>query len=274
MSRITVFECPGTSVAASMAGHTIYVPPEEIAKNSFYKGLDPDVFQYVFVQGYSNVIKPMGPSVAQGVQILTDYINNPSVTPGKFALIGTSQGALITSQIVKKLVAGTIPRAADCLGAFHFGNPAREAGMAFPGAASVPGGRGIANSSYRLSSTPSWVWEFANPGDPVCTNDWTSFVGGMRETTFTNMLTSFDGTLDSLSDVGQLAQDLVDMMSFGLTSALDMALYHNGYDSPTYKPGAGDPRTAVQIVIDYLNKIAGPSYRPDGWSTTLRPPTS
>ena len=274
MSKITVFECPGTSVAASMAGHTIYVPPEEIAKNSFYKGLDPDVFSYVFVQGYTNVIKPMGPSVAQGVQILTDYINNPSITPGKFALIGTSQGALITSQIVKKLVAGTIPRLADCIGSFHYGNPAREQGKAFPGAASIPGGRGISNSTYRLTSTPSWVWEFANPGDPVCTNDPTTLIGPVRETVFNNLLTSWDGRLDSLSDVADIANDIIGMMSFAVTAGIEMQLYHCGYDSPTYKPGAGDPRTGVQIVIDYLNKVAGPSYRPDGWSTTLRPPTS
>lgn len=273
MDRITVFECPGTSVQASVTGQTVYVPPEEIAKNAFYKGLDPDIFQYVFVQGYSNVIKPMGPSVAKGVQILTDYINDRTVTPGKFAMVGTSQGAMIVSQVVKKLVSGEIPRLADCLGSFHFGNPARQAGRAFPGAATIQPGQGVSNSSYRLSSTPSWVWEFAAPGDPVCTNDPNNLIGQLREGAFNNLLTSWDGNLNSLSDLADIANDILGMMSFGVTSAIEMALYHNGYDSPDYKPAASDTRTAVQIVIDYLNKQAGPRYREGGWSTYLIAPT-
>lgn len=274
MSRITVFELPGTSVQASVAGHTIYVPPEEIAKNSFYKGLDPDIFNYVFVQGYTNMIKPMGPSVTKGVEILSNYLTDGVTAPGQFAVIGTSQGALIASQVAKKLISGEIPRINDCIGFFHFGNPAREAGKAFPGAATVPGGHGVATSAYRLTNTPSWIWEFANPGDPVCTNDSSTWLGQVREQSFTNLLTSWDGNLDSLSDLVDIANDILDMLSFGIVDGLEMALYHLGYDSPDYKPGLNDTRTAVQIVIDYLNKIAGPKYRADGWSTTLKIPAA
>lgn len=274
MARITVFECPGTSVAASQVGHSLYVPPEDIARNVFYKGLDPDVFKYVFVQGYANIIKPMGPSVAQGIEILSGYIADTTLTPGKFAVIGTSQGALIASQVAKKLISGEINRLSDCIGFFHYGNPARQAGRAFPGAAAVAPGNGIATAAYRLTNTPSWIWEFANPGDPVCCNNPSTLVGQVREATFSNLLSSWDGNLDSLSDVADIANDIIGMMSFGVTAGLDMALYHLGYDGPTYQPGLNDSRTGVQIVIDYLNTVAGPSFRADGWSTTLQSPTA
>lgn len=269
MSRITVYEVPGTSVENSMTGVTNYITPEEIAAGPLYQGLDPDVFDYIFIQGHSNVIKPMGPSITKGVQILSDYITSRS---GKFAIVGTSQGALIGSQVVKKLISGEINRQSDCVGAFFLGNPAREQGKAFPGASSIPGGHGIATAAYRLTNTPSWVWEFANPGDPVCTNDTTQFIGQIRESTFTNLLTAWDGTFDSLSDVFDIAKDIVDMLSFGIVDGIEMALYHNGYEN--LKPITGDNRNPYQIIIDRLNTIAGPTVRADGWSTTLRYPTS
>lgn len=269
--KITVFEVPGTSVENSMTGVTHYIPPEEIYKNKLYQGLDPDIFDYVFIQGHANVIKPMGPSVAKGVEILTNYINT---TSGKFAVVGTSQGALIATQVAKKIASGEIDRSADNVGFFMFGNPGRKAGTAFPGAASVAPGQGIANSTYRFSTTPSWVWEFANPGDPVCTNDPSLWIGQVREATFNNLLTSWDGQLDSLSDLADIANDIVGMMSFGVTAGIEMSLFHCGYDSLDYKPALNDTRSAFQLVIDYLNTIAGPRYRSDGWSTTLLYPTS
>lgn len=270
MSKITVYEVPGTSVQNSITGVANYITPAEIAKGPFYQGLDPDVFDYVFVQGHSNVIKPMGPSITKGVQILTDYINSK---PGKFALVGTSQGALIASQVFKKLQSGEINRMSDCVGCFFFGNPARQAGRAFPGAASIPAGHGIATTAFRLTNTPDIVWEFANPGDPVCTNT-DDFIGQLREQTFTNLLNAWDGTFDSINDVFDIAKDIVDMFSFAVVDGIEMAFYHNAYAEATYTPGLNDTRTAVQIAIDQLNKVAGPKYRVDGWSTTLRVPTS
>lgn len=271
MERITVYELPGTSVQASITGQLQYITPQEVAKNPFYQGLDPDAFAYVFVQGYSNMIKPMGPSVTKGVDILTNYITQ---TPGKFAVIGTSQGALIASQVFKKLMNNTLPRLSDCVGFFLMGNPARQEGRAFPGATTVAAGRGVANSSYRLSNTTDLVWEFANPGDPVCTNIHTTTVGQAREAAFNNMLTSWDGNLDSLSDIAAIANDLVGMFSFATTSALDMILYHMSYGTPDWKPISGDNRNSVQIVIDRLNKVAAPRVRSDGWSTTLVGPVA
>lgn len=267
---INVYECPGTNVAATISGQMQFITPEEIAKGDFYQGLDVDAFNYVFIQGYANSLKPLLPSVTKGVELVAANIN---ANAGKFALIGTSQGALIQSLVYKKLKSGEIPRLSDCIGVFLFGNPAREAGKGFPGQSPVPGGHGIATASFRLTNTINdpLVWEFANPGDPVCTNG-DDPVGQIREAAFSSMLTSFDGTLDSISDVLQIAQDLAGWFSFGVTSAPGMALFHNAYNS--YKPIVGDNRTATQIVVDRLNTFAGPVYRADGWSTVLQGPTS
>lgn len=271
MPKINVYECPGTNVNATVSGQMQYITPAEIALGDFYKGLDPNVFNYNFIQGYANSLKPLQPSVDSGVAIVTQKITENS---GKFALIGTSQGALIQSLVYKKLKNGQIPgRLADCVGVFLYGNPAREAGKAFPGASTIPSGHGIATTAFRLTGTvsDSLVWEFANPGDPVCTNG-DDLVSQIREGAFTSLLTGFDGTLDSISDVLQIATDLAGWFSFGATAAIGMVRFHNDYNS--YKPIAGDNRTATQIAVDYLNTIAGPYYRDDGWSTTLRAPTA
>lgn len=265
---ITVFELPGTNVEASISGQYQYIPPEVWQANDFAQGLDPQVFNYVFIQGHINNIKPMLPSIQQGMTILEQAINS---TAGQFAIIGTSQGALIASQIVKKLYSGEINRLADCVGCFFFGNPARQSGRAFPGASSVSPGQGIASSSWRLSNTTNLVWEFANPGDPVACNG-TDLLGQARTASFDNLLTSWDGTLDSLSDVTAIAEDIVGFLGFAVLSGPLMLIYHNDYD--TWQPVTGDSRTAFQIVIDYLNTLVAPANRSDGWATTLKVPTS
>lgn len=269
--RITVYEVPGTSVSNSMTGQTAYITPEEIAAGPLYQGLDPQVFDYIFIQGHSNVIKPMGPSITKGVQILSDYITTRS---GKFAIVGTSQGALIGSQVVKKLISGELAGLSNCVGAFFIGNPAREQGRAFPGATSIPGGHGIATSAYRLTNTPSWVWEFANPGDPVATNDTTQWIGQIREQTFSNLLTAWDGTFDSISDIFDIAKDIVDMLSFAIVDGIEMGFFHTDNAYNNLHPISGDNRNPYQIIIDRLNTFAAPTVRADGWSTTLRVPTS
>lgn len=264
---ITVFEIPGTNVQASITGQYQYIPPETWQQNPFYQGLDPSAFDYVFVQGHINNIKPLLPSVTQGVTILTDLINS---TPGKFAIIGTSQGALVSSLVFKKLMSGEINRLADCVGIFHFGNPARQSGRAFPGATSVAPGAGVASTTYRLSNTTDLVWEFANPGDPVCCN--TGPTAAARTATFDNLMTSWDGNFDSLSDIFAIANDIVGMFSFAVLSGPEMLIYHNNYDSLKFI--AGDDRTGQQIVVDYLNTLVAPVYRSDGWATTLTLPTA
>lgn len=271
MAKIKVYECVGTDVAASITGQMqTYTYEQLLASNQLATGLDPDSFEHVFIQGYMNQIKPLQPSVDKGVQIVTQNINANS---GQFALVGTSQGAMIMSLIFKKLMSGEINRLSDCVGVFLLGNPLRQAGRAFPGATSIPPGHGIAPASMRLTNTTSLVWEFANPGDPVCTNG-DDLVSQAREGAFMNLLTSWDGKLDSLDDVVAIANDIVNFFSFTVTTGVGMALYHNVYGQANYYPIAGDSRNAFQIIIDQLNTKIAPVYRSDGWSTTLKLPTS
>lgn len=269
MAKIRVYECVGTDVAASITGKMqTYTYEQLLASNKLATGLDTASFEHVFIQGYMNNIKPLQPSVDKGVQLVTNQINSNA---GQFALVGTSQGAIIQSTIFKKMMTGEINRLSDCVGVFLLGNPLRQAGRAFPGATSIPPGHGIAPASLRLTNTTSLVWEFANPGDPVCTNG-DDPVSQIREATFNNLLTAWDGQLDSLNDVVAIAQDVVGFFSFALTSGVGMALYHNVYGDETYRPIAGDNRSAFQIIIDHLNTKIAPSYRSDGWSTTLKLP--
>lgn len=273
MTRLTVFECPGTNVEASLTGTMQFISPDEISENLLYKGLDTTVFNYIFIQGYSNQIKPILPSVEKGVEIVGEYIKAGS---GPFALVGTSQGAMIMSMVYKKLVSGELPRLADCVGVFLIANPAREQGKSIPGG-SVSPGHGIVPEEYRLTGTINdlLVWEFAHPDDPVCSN----FSGRAgdpalseaREAAFTSLLTTFDGSLDEWNDFGQIFQDVLGLFTLAAFAGPRMLLYHSDYDN--FFPIPGDGRNTFQVLIDHLNTIVGPVYRDDGWSTVIRMPT-
>lgn len=270
MAKIRVYECVGTDVAASITGQMqSYTYEQLLANNKLATGLDPESFDHVFIQGYMNSIKPLQPSVDKGVELVTSQITSNA---GQFALVGTSQGAMIQSIIFQRLMSGQINRLSDCVGVFLLGNPLRQAGRAFPGATSIPPGHGIAPANKRLTNTTSLVWEFANPGDPVCTNG-DDLLSQAREGAFNNLLTAWDGKLDSLDDVAAIANDIVGFFSFAATTGVGMALYHNVYGEETYRPIAGDNRSAFQIIIDQLNTKIAPSYRSDGWSTTLKLPS-
>lgn len=268
MPKIKVYECIGTDVAASITGQMqSYTYAQLLEGNKLATGLDTDSFEHVFIQGYMNNVKPMQPSVDKGVDIVTNYINSNA---GQFALVGTSQGAMIQSIVFQRLMSGQINRLSDCVGIFLLGNPMRQAGRSFPGGPFVSG-HGIAPAAKRLSNTTSLVWEFANPGDPVCTNG-DDFISLSREAAFNNLLTSWDGKLDSLDDIVDIAEDIVNFFSLGITTAAPMLLYHNVYGNETYRPISGDNRSAFQIIIDQLNTKIAPVYRSDGWSTTLKLP--
>lgn len=282
-----VYECVGTSVANSITPEIVlgalfnftspagrapqYYGPADIEKFDFALGLDTNIFQYNLIQGYINAIFPLNVSVQQGVDLVTAAINKNA---GKFILIGTSQGAMIQSLIFKKLMSGEINRLGDCLGVFNFGNPLRQAGRAFPGASYIPYGHGIAPANLRLTNTTNLVWEFANDngsgtatGDPVCTNGDDS-QSLDRETVFKLLLTDWNGFAAGIfSGLGPL-EEIIGALTLGS----GMGAYHNEYGLRDWKPVSGDDRSGLQIALDYMNNILGPSYRADGWSTVLTAP--
>jgi hypothetical protein len=157
-------------------------------------------------------------------------------------------------------------RFSDCLAIFLFANPLRQAGTAFPGATSISAGHGIAPAALRLTnalSYPSLIWEFAYPGDPVCTTVGDDTVGVTK--IYNALMNNWNGLISSLGQgLGPLEeiQALIDLIA-------GMATFHSLVAQASYKPISGDNRPAYQICLDHLNNIAGPRYRTDGWSTTL-----
>lgn len=265
-TKVNVYETPGTNPTAP-----IFYPPVDVQKLPFNVGLDKSTFTYNLMQDHLNAIYPLNSSVHQGTAYLAKKILN---TPGKFVLVGTSQGAMISSKIFQAMTTGPMQgRLADCLGVFNYGNPLRQSGTAFPGATSVATGHGIAPANQRLTNTSSIVWEFANQGDPVCCNG-DDANSQIKEDVFEALQSRWRGLIASLGSGLLFIEEVIALFSpkpgEGLLAG--MAVYHNEYGK--WKPISGDNRTDMQIAIDYLNSIAGPRFRADGWSTVLSPPAA
>lgn len=107
---------------------------------------------------------PNAPSYAESVRIgVAEGIRLINSRPGRFILIGYSQGAEVTMRILKEVLVGSLAhRRGDCEGHIGFGNPARQAGVGGPA-----GGSGISGLVLPASSTP--MLEYANKGDMYCT---------------------------------------------------------------------------------------------------------
>ncbi len=90
-------------------------------------------------------------------------------TPGKFALIGTSQGGIVCSNIYDALRTGDLQdRRADFVGAFMYGNPRRQRDLVFPGCPNPMPGSGGLDLRRLLTDCEGFWWEFARPGDLIC----------------------------------------------------------------------------------------------------------
>ena len=116
------------------------------------------------IGNYPAAAFPMGPSVEQGRAELKVQIRNH---PGRIALAGYSQGAIVTSMVWKHDILdprGELhDRLPDVVAAVTWGNPCRELGVARGNervGLPVPKGRGI--SDDRLVSTPDWWLDFAH----------------------------------------------------------------------------------------------------------------
>lgn len=123
-----------------------------------------DVWHWQPIGNYPAAVFPMGPSVDQGRAELKVQIRNH---PGKIALAGYSQGAIVTSMVFKYDIAdpnGDLhDRLGDVVAAVSWGNPCRELHVAHGNRYAgwpVPEGRGI--SDDRLENTPSWWFDFAH----------------------------------------------------------------------------------------------------------------
>lgn len=112
---------------------------------------------------------PMAPSVEQGRAELKRLIRE---RPGKIALAGYSQGAIVTSKVWKHDIlnpGGELhDRLTDVIASVTWGNPMREQGKAngnLLAGIPIPEGRGIADDL--LVNTPDWWLDFAHGGNSV-----------------------------------------------------------------------------------------------------------
>jgi hypothetical protein len=129
--------------------------------------LDPDVWDVVDV-GYPGDLMSiesflqMGQTAEQGVDNLTALIEQ--LPPGrKFAMAGTSQGAIVVSKVYEEIRSGALSdRDDDLLAVVVFGNPRRYPGWSIPGG-SAPGGansRGALGSDIMAQPDSRW-WDLS-----------------------------------------------------------------------------------------------------------------
>lgn len=236
--NITVFEVGGTNMVG-------YTGLEE--SPSTVRGLVQSDNVTWKVVPYPATI-PFRPSWEQGVDTLIDMINE---TPGRFILVGTSQGAIVTSLVYDQLRTGSLTaRRGDLLAGFTFGNPMREAGHTFPDGYD-PGGQGI--QSFHLSNTESLWWDMANRGDVITSSP--------KGDTGMWLAALVDLINDHPLDVGELAGLLIRPPAniLGIFGILEQALLatkgnaHVTYDTEIL-PGRNLPST--QIVADRIDEIA------------------
>lgn len=126
-----------------------------------------DVWNWQPIGNYPAQAFPMEPSVQQGIAELKVQIRNH---PGKIALVGYSQGSMVTSMCWKHDILnprGELhDRLPDVIAAVNWGNPCRELHVANGNKTSglpIPEGRGI--SDDLLENTPSWWYDYAHGGN-------------------------------------------------------------------------------------------------------------
>ncbi len=207
--------------------HTIYTVAGTIAYwNEGFpadcgRGVDQGLYTWQPVD-YPAATFPMGTSVKAGIAELVRLI---SETPGTFALVGYSQGAIVTSQVWRDRILnpnGDLhSRLGDIFAHVTFGNPMRCPGIA-NGNGIVPIGLPVAVDGYITGGiagpddltpwqTPPWMMDFAHDGDmyaacPVGADPWSNEAPpGQAETSIYNlMMEKFVGQATIVPEIGEL----------------------------------------------------------------------
>jgi hypothetical protein len=184
----------------------------------------PDVapfYQWGPVQ-YPALTFPMGPGIKDGIK---DLINQITSNQGTFALVGYSQGAVITCKVWRDEIMNPNGQLHDRLGDIFahvtFGNPLRCPGIAngngimqkpvpVPLEGYVTGG--IAGPDDLTPwQVPTWMMDFANDGDmyaacPVGADPWAneSPVGEAETSIYDIFMEQFTGQDSIFAEVGEL----------------------------------------------------------------------
>lgn len=197
--------------------------------------------------GYPAAVFPMGPSVLEGEAELVRQMRmhlDPHPDWG-FVLVGYSQGAIVTSRALRRMVSGDLSGYYDrCLAGVTFGNPMREAGHCV---GPDPGGHGL--DPQCLAGTPDWWHDHAIRGDIYTCGDGGKSPAAMEY--MTAVYSAVQGHLMAGSD--SLAEQLVELFSHPVREASPVvAAIGSGWGFVT-----ADPPTAPHIEYHAREVSAG-----------------
>lgn len=246
----TLFTVHGTGVANPF-GHGY---PADVARSV------TDVWKWQPIGNYPAAAFPMGPSVEAGRAELKAQIRN---FPGKIALAGYSQGAIVTSLTWLEDIVdprGELhDRLGDVVASVTWGNPCREKGVAWGNVRAgipIPDGRGI--SDKLLSDTPDWWLDFAHGGNSGPGRDIYTDVPdddtGEHMTAIYRLVQNVSGFVGP----NGLLEQIVEIVSDPLTEVTSMfrAIYFGGQFIAT-RPFATYPHCSYDIgpAIDFLKSF-------------------
>jgi hypothetical protein len=260
--KVTVYEFRGTDMNGTPA------PTSDFLSDR----VDTSRFNWIDVN-YPASPYPMSVSINTGVKMGIDLINK---TPGRFVLVGTSQGAIVASNIYDELRAGSLQsRRQDLIQACAFVNPRRQSGHSFPGCYE-PGGRGSYEPNL-ADCEPLW-WEFPIPGDPA--SSWVddgSLLATAGRAVLTAIVNTFFGNIldllrrfpNPLVDILSIIESLLEIL-YGISTAHQTTGVYapmNAFDSdgtmfPYLLPfrlgphPTSDTRSCLQVAIDQINSLA------------------
>jgi hypothetical protein len=264
-TRLTVFDVAGTSALAVATSGQLGSPTAQTPPAWNLAGLlHNNPLITIEEVPYPGCV-PFNPSYQAGVTTLVQMINQ---TNGHFAMVGTSQGAMVISKVYDKIRYGELAsRNHHFLQGITYGNPCRQAGSIAPGCVD-PGGHGINVDTFLLSNVDSRWWDFANPGDPAACNgagpwtvngftyDYRGDDGIWLARLFAEMCTNFNGDLAAL--IRQLMNPPLNIFElvFSLYETLTGVTIgpHQTYGQTM--PIAGSQKTCAQLAADRLTAIA------------------
>lgn len=223
--------------------------------------LNPAYWNWIPVS-YSAALYPMASSISDGIEQLVAAIETVPIGT-KIALIGVSQGAVVTSQTWENEFVSSSgrlhARMNDVVGAVTFGNPRRKAGSHAVGTPD-PGGHGIAASNLQ-TNVPSWWYDYADPDDIVPTvptgsgGDYASVLydfltntwNGVSETLLSDVLSTFKNPLGNVSSVVKL----LEMIAGDAWKSFTGNNPHTSYNVVKIDGTS----TSVQLAVSYLDSV-------------------
>ncbi|WP_202376241.1 hypothetical protein [Mycobacterium intracellulare] len=243
-------------------------------------GTDQTHFEWVLVP-YPAAVFWMSNSVNIGVSWLVNQIKQ---TPGKFILVGDSQGGIVCSDVYDQIRYGSLQdRRKDFLGGVMTGNLRREEGRYFPGMPEnlkSPGTSGMCDvcppigpyggqgnpfnpKGGNLIDTEDIWWEMAAPGDYFACTPISTELGLWLRIVIDFVFQDINGDIQAGIDllfqhgiIGGIIAIIVDVITAVqvIFSEFPINSPHNSYWSA--KPIPGDDRTYAEIGLDYISSFA------------------